>query len=180
MPLEGDSEEKGEYAVWHPPLGVSSESHRLGAPVLGSYTGERSPIGWLENHWDLQEGCGKPRLCLWGACMLWLSPEAEHRMWLKNCSNGCRVSHDCFVLHPSLNQVNTLAVLMPCHTAALGLGWSWLGRRHGGGTQKLPGPRPEPGWGGSSHCWHLFKQHFRRNLDLWWQPLDHSSYLDIC
>ena len=31
-----------------PLLGVSSESHRLGAPVLGSYTGE-DLTGWRTN-----------------------------------------------------------------------------------------------------------------------------------
>ena len=52
MPLNGDSEEKGEYMVGDPPWGVSSESHRLGAPVLGFYTGAMNPLGWLEFCWD--------------------------------------------------------------------------------------------------------------------------------
>lgn len=52
VPLNGDSEEKGEYMVGDPRWGVSSESHRLGAPVLGFYTGEMNPLGWLEFCWD--------------------------------------------------------------------------------------------------------------------------------
>ena len=59
---------------------MSSESYRLGAPVPGSYTGEMRPIGWLEDHWDSQEDCGKPELHLRGAFMLWLSFEAQYRM----------------------------------------------------------------------------------------------------
>ena len=51
MPLGGDSEEKGNYTGRHPPWGVSSESHRLGPPVLGSYVEDTSHLDWSEKHW---------------------------------------------------------------------------------------------------------------------------------
>lgn len=60
VPLRGDSEEKEDYTGRYLPWGVSSSSHRLDAPVLGSYTGKTSPRAWLEDCWDQQEGCGKP------------------------------------------------------------------------------------------------------------------------
>lgn len=50
LPLEGDSEAKGDWTGREPPWGVSGSSHRLGAPVLGSYVRETSPVGWLEDH----------------------------------------------------------------------------------------------------------------------------------
>lgn len=53
--LGRDSEEKREYMGGDLPWGVSDLSHRLGAPVLGSYTGEMSLLGLLES-WDLKEG----------------------------------------------------------------------------------------------------------------------------
>ena len=49
--LGGDSEEKGEYTGRDLPWGVSGESHRLGALVLGSYTGKMSPLGWSKDCW---------------------------------------------------------------------------------------------------------------------------------
>ena len=155
---------------------MSSESYRLGAPVPRSYTGEMRPIGWLEDHWDSQEDCGKPELRLQGAFMLWLSFEAQHRMWLENCLSGCWVFCYWLTTHPSLNQLNFLALLMPHHAVALNLSWSWLGRRHGSGVQKWPGLRVEPGWCVRIYCWHLFKQHIQRSPNLWWKPFDHSSY----
>ena len=45
--LGGGSEEKGGYVGRDPPWGVSSLSHLLGAPALGSYTGKMSPLRWL-------------------------------------------------------------------------------------------------------------------------------------
>ena len=52
VPLEGDSEEEGDYTGENSPWGVSSSSHILGPPALGSDTGEMSPLGWLEGQWD--------------------------------------------------------------------------------------------------------------------------------
>ena len=78
--LGGNREEEGSTEAQRSFLGSEQLDHIRGAPVLGSYTGEMSPIDWLEDHWDSQEDCGKPELHLQGAFMLWLSFEAQHRM----------------------------------------------------------------------------------------------------
>ena len=46
--LEGKGDCTGRYLPW----GVSSDSPRSDAPVLGSYMGETSPCGCLEDDWD--------------------------------------------------------------------------------------------------------------------------------
>ena len=35
----------------HPPWGVSSVSHMLGTPALGSDSRQMSPFGWFEDQW---------------------------------------------------------------------------------------------------------------------------------
>ena len=47
---------------WIPALESERLSHKLSTPVLGSYAEETSPLGWLEDCWDKQKCCGKPRL----------------------------------------------------------------------------------------------------------------------
>ena len=57
VPLGGDSEEKGGCMGRHPPWGVSGSSHRLGAPVLGSYVEETSPLAdWRNAGTDRKDG----------------------------------------------------------------------------------------------------------------------------
>lgn len=73
-PWKGNLEEKGGCMGGNPPWGVSSSGHRLDAHVLGSYVGEISPLSWLEECWNRQNGCGKPGLCWWGASICWLAP----------------------------------------------------------------------------------------------------------
>lgn len=48
MGLGGKRRRTGRYLPW----GVSSDSPRSDAPVLGSYMGETSPCGCLEDDWD--------------------------------------------------------------------------------------------------------------------------------
>lgn len=55
LPLGGDSEEKGDNTGGDLPWGVNGSGHILGALVLGSDKGKRSPLGWLEGQWDQQE-----------------------------------------------------------------------------------------------------------------------------
>lgn len=50
--LGGDLEGKEDCSDRYLPWGMSSDSHRFDAPVLGSYMGEASPRGWLEDDWD--------------------------------------------------------------------------------------------------------------------------------
>ena len=39
---------KGLIQVWNSPWEVSSETHRLGGPLTGSFEGEINVLGWLE------------------------------------------------------------------------------------------------------------------------------------
>ena len=54
VPLKGDSEEKGDYPVRDRHWGVSSWSHILGTPALGSDTRKMGSLGWLEDLWSQQ------------------------------------------------------------------------------------------------------------------------------
>ena len=49
VPLEEDSDEKEKYMGRDQLWGVSGESRRLGALVLGSCKVDMSPLGWLED-----------------------------------------------------------------------------------------------------------------------------------
>ena len=60
------------------------------------------------------------------------------------------------------------------------LGQPWLSERLNYGTQRQRGPREEPGWGGSGHCWRSLKQSPRSSPHLWQQLLYHSSPPDTC
>ena len=141
VPLGRDSEEKGDYTDRHPPWGVSGSS-QTGLPSPGSYTGETSTLGLLEDHWDKQKGCGKPGLSSWGVLTHWLAPAAGQR---EVCSSGCQVSHDDLAMHPSPSWTNMPAPLTTHHNVALDLGQPQPGKDHG--MHRRPGPRAEPGQG---------------------------------
>ena len=66
VPLGGDSEEKGDYMGRDLAWGVSSSSHKLGAPVLESDMEDEPP--WLVGEPLEQEGCGKRVLHFGGVC----------------------------------------------------------------------------------------------------------------
>ena len=51
MSLGGDSEQMGRHMDRDLPWGISSESHRLGTPVMGSYGGDE-PLDCLEDDWQ--------------------------------------------------------------------------------------------------------------------------------
>ena len=78
MPLGEGSEEKGEYTDRHSPWGVSSESYRLDTLVLGSYVGEMSPTGCMEDCWDN------------GALGSLDSAHKEHAVFFGVCPSNCQ------------------------------------------------------------------------------------------
>ena len=62
---EGSQKRKGLYRVRDPPWEARGSRHILRIPSLTSNTRKVTPLGWFEIQWGLQEGCKKPKLCLW-------------------------------------------------------------------------------------------------------------------
>ena len=74
----GDSEEKGNHIDRNPTVGSEQSQTHTGCNEWNT-----KPLLWLESWWDPQEGCGKARLHLWGACECLLAPKAVWREWVE-------------------------------------------------------------------------------------------------
>ena len=144
----------------------------MGYPVPGVLWEGDKPIGWLEDHWAWQNGCGKPEFHPRGAHMLVCLRGRVQRGW----SKGCWISSNHLAVNPSLSFANTSAPLTPRHIAALDLRWLWLGQRldHGTQSDSILG---QLGWYPSG-C--LFRKFLRNNSDPWQQLHNHSSPAETC
>ena len=144
MPLRGDSEERGEYTGDSCP-GEWGVRDKDGAPVLGSYMGEMSPLTGLRTRETKKRAVGSldstREECAQAGC-----PRGRTgRSLLQQLS----VSHNHPGMNPSSSRAKALALFTPCHSVSLDLEWPQPGIR-------LEHRRVEPGWGSSSH-WCLSK-----------------------
>ena len=81
--LEGDSEEKGDYMGRDPHWGVSGLRHRLGTPLLGSYTGEMSPLAGQRTTGTNKRAEGSLNFALEECMHAGLSPRQSREVGLK-------------------------------------------------------------------------------------------------
>ena len=165
VPLGGNSEEKnitwvdtcpGEWAI-------------LGAPVLGSYAGETSPLGFLRttetNRRAVRSLNSTPEKHVHAGLPLGQGREKS--------ALGCWLSHDYLAVSPRPSWANSGPdhSMSQCGTES---GMVKTGEKTQPWDAEASGSGVEPGWCGSGHCWHLLEQCLRSSPDLWW-PLHHSS-----